>query len=264
MNHKSVNRRAFSSALLAAGIWIWLYGSAAGFAQAGKEAGPAQTSAAWQSSAKLRRLVGKESGNLTINSEGIEFRPEKAPEIRIPYLEIQTFLLAPHSLTVKTYENRKRHVPGTTQYTFDLVQAVPPAVAVELARQVRRPSQNTVTDPTSQAVVIAAHHRRVAGGTNGVLRFRDGGIDYVTGVAGDSRSWRWADLQTLSLPDPYHLLVFGYRDTYNFDLKEVLPQALYSRSVQAIDAHNGAAYGQELGPRAAQGSERRESGAGNE
>ena len=153
---------------------------------------------------------------------------------------------------------------GVAQYRFDLVQSVPPSVAAELASQVRKPSQNSVPDPDTQAVRVAAHHRTVRGGTNGVLRFHEGGIDYVSSDSGDSRSWRWADLQTLSASDPFHLLLFGYRDTYNFDLKEMLPQSLYYRAVQAIDAHNGAAYGQGSGPQAPKGSLKRGTGAGNE
>ncbi|HUZ95961.1 MAG TPA: hypothetical protein VMU57_13720, partial [Edaphobacter sp.] len=106
-----------------------------------------------------------------------------------------------------------RHLPGVERFRFHLDRAVPPEVAAELARDAQRPSQNAVPNPASQGIVIPAHHRTLTGGTNGTLRFRDGGIDYVTNAAGDSRSWRWADLQTLSNPDPYHLLIFGYRDT---------------------------------------------------
>jgi hypothetical protein len=132
------------------------------------------------------------------------------------------------------------HMPGIERLRFEITGAVPPGIAAELAGKVQRPSQNAVPDPAAQGIVIPAHHRSVAGGTNGILRFRDGGIDYVTSAPGDSRSWRWADLETLSSPDPYHLLAFGYRDTYSFDLKELLPQALYNRLVDALDAHNAA------------------------
>ena len=112
------------------------------------------------------------------------------------------------------------------------------SIAAELSRQIQRPSKNAVPDPASQGIVIPAHHRTLTGGTNGTLHLSDSGIDYVTDVRGDSRSWRWADLQTLSDPDPFHLLVFGYRDTYNFDLKEPLPRSLFFRLVDALDSNN--------------------------
>ena len=263
MNHSSAKRRAFSSVLLAAGVWVWLHSSATGLAQTRRDTESQQSFVSWESAARLHYFAGKDKGDLSINANGIEFRRKKAEPMKIPYVEVQTFQLEPQSLTIKTYRNRKMGL-GVAQYRFDLVQSVPPSVAAELASRVRKPSQNSVPDPDSQAVTISAHHRTVRGGTNGVLRFHEGGIDYVSSASGDSRSWRWADLQTLSAPDPYHLLLFGYRDTYNFDLKEMLPQSLYYRSVQAIDVHNDAAYGQEPGPQALKGSQKRGTGVGNE
>ena len=263
MNHSSVKRRAFSSVLFAAGVWVWLHSSATGLAQTRSEADSQQSFVTWESAARLHHFAGKDKGDLSISANGIEFRQQKAEPVKIPYAEVQTFQLGPHSLTIKTYRNRKLGL-GVAQYRFDLVQTVPPPVAAELASQVRKPSQNSVPDPESQAVTVAAHHRTVRGGTNGVLRFREGGIDYVSSDSGDSRSWRWADLQTLSAPDPYHLLLFGYRDTYNFDLKEMLPQSLYYRSVDSIDAHNRAAFRPELRPKSLNSSEKRRPGVGNE
>ncbi len=263
MNHCSVKRRAFSSMLLAAGVWAWLNTSGIGLAQTHSETGPERSFVTWSSSAKLPHFAGRYKGDLSINANGIEFRQQKAEPMKIPYVEVQTFQLEPHSLTIKTYQNRKMGL-GVTQYRFDLVQAVPPSVAAELASQVRKPSQNSIPDPGSQAVTVAAHHRTVRGGTNGVLRFHEGGIDYLSSASGDSRSWRWADLQTLSAPDPYHLLVFGYRDNYTFDLKERLPESLYYRSVNAIDAHNPVAFGPELRQEPRTGSEKRGPGVGNE
>jgi len=87
-------------------------------------------------------------------------------------------------------------------------------------------------------MIIAAHHRTLTHGTNGVLRFRGDGIDYVTSTAGDSRSWRWADLETVSNPDPWHLFVFGYRDTYAFDLKQQISRKMLNHISDEIWAHN--------------------------
>ena len=129
-------------------------------------------------------------------------------------------------------------MPGIERYSFRLAETVPPEVASELAQEVQRPSKNSVPNPASEGIFIAAHHRTLTGGTNGILRFRNDGIDYVTSIAGDSRSWRWADLQTLSDPDPYHLFVFGYRDTYTFDLKAPLSRKLLDWATDQIFTHN--------------------------
>ncbi len=68
--------------------------------------------------------------------------------------------------------------------------------------------------------------------------FRDEGIDYLTSQPDDSRSWRWDDIRTLSNPDAYHLILFGYRDTYSFDLKQPLTQELFDRLSDQVYTHN--------------------------
>jgi hypothetical protein len=221
-----------------AGLWYFLQGTSAGLAQGGNQTDTQKPGLDWRSPAKLRHIAGKETGNLAIGADGIQFKSAKRDAVKIPYLEVQTFILSPHFLAIETYQNRKRHVPGVERYKFELGEAVPPTVAAELAREVQRPTQNAIPDRTAQGIVIPAHHRTVGGGTNGILRFRNDGIDYVTGTANDSRSWRWADLQTLSASEPYHLLVFG------FDLKEILPESLFYRMVDALDAHSAPQAGQ--------------------
>ncbi len=244
MNRKRLKWCACPVLVLAASLSPYLPRAGAEIAQNCMQAGPEKTPSSWQSPAKLHHVVGSEKGDLVIDADGIEFRSAKGQRMKLPYLEVQTFLLSSHSLAIESYQNRKKHLPGVERYRFDLSENVPPELAAELARKIQRPSQNAVPDPEAQGIVIPAHHRTHTGGTNGTLRIRDGGIDYVTNVPGDSRSWRWADLQTLSDPDPYHLFVFGYRDTYTFDLKEPLSQSLFYRMVDALDAHNAARSGE--------------------
>jgi hypothetical protein len=198
----------------------------------------------WESPARLRGTIRTEKGALKIGEEGFEFRSTKDRFFKLPFVEVQTFFLSPRKLVIETFQNREHRLPGMQHLRFDLERAVPPEIAAELSTRVWRPSQNAVPDPASKGIDIPAHHRTLTGGTNGTLRFSDNGIGYVTDVRGDSRSWRWADLQTLSDPDPYHLLVFGYRDTYTFDLKAPLPQGLFYRLVDAVDAQDSLQHGQ--------------------
>ncbi len=263
MNRERLKKwRALPVLVFAASLWSCLPGAGAEIAQANKPAGSEKIFLSWKSPAKLRHVAGGEKGDISIGTDGIEFRSAKGRTVKVPYLEVQTFQILPHRLTIETYQNRKLHMPGIERYRFNLTEIVSPEVAAALAREVQRPSQNAVPDTASQGITILAHHRTLTGGTNGVLRFRDGGIDYVTEVAGDSRSWRWADLQTLSTPDPYHLLVFGYRDTYTFDLKEILPQSLFYRLVDALDSQNAAEPG--MNTPSLKGSEKHGLGVGDE
>jgi hypothetical protein len=192
----------------------------------------------WQSDAHLRHALHRTRGMLKIDGRGVEFRPEKGSLLEWTFLDINTFFLLPHRLVITTYQNRRHHVFGVQRYKFDLEQAVPWQVAASLASGVQRPSQNAVPNPETRGMkTIRVHHRRHTGGTNGILVLRDGGLDYLSTVSHDSRSWRWGDLQTLSEPDPYHLLVFAYRDAYSFDLKEPLSRTLLNSLSDEIVGH---------------------------
>ena len=195
----------------------------------------------WETPAREHRMPPKTKvhGTLAVDASGVSFRSGNDREQKWAITDIRTAFLAPHRMVLQTYENRSLHRPGERRYEFDLTQAMPASVAAGLAARLARPAQNSVPNPEATAIAtIPAHHRALTGGTNGVLRFREDGIDYVTSSKEDSRSWRWADLQTLSNPDPYHLFVFGYRDTYTFDLKTPLPRGLFDRTADAIYAHN--------------------------
>jgi hypothetical protein len=238
MNRKRLKRHIASGLVLSASLWFYLPGTGIGFAQDRTQADSGESFIAWQSPAKLHRIVGREKGDLSIGADGVAFQTTAGKTERWDFLDIQTFRLSTHGLALETYQNRKRHVPGVARYKFDLDQAIPPSVAAELTMEVQRPSQNAVPYPSSVSTVIAAHHRTLIGGTNGVLRLGDDGIDYVTGSVADCRSWRWADLQTVSNPDPWHLFVIGYRDTYEFDLKEEISRKLFNHISDEIWAHN--------------------------
>ncbi len=184
-------------------------------------------------------LIPGNHGTLLIDQTGVEFRAANGHSLRWTFGEIRTVFIAPHRLVVETYLNRSLHRPGERKYRLDFTQALPPDVAESVAGAVGRPSQNADLAMDAPAIVtIPVRHRAFASGTNGVLRFRQDGIDYVTTSREDSRSWRWADLQTLSDPDPYHLFIFGYRDTYTFDLKAPLSRKLLDWAADEIFMHN--------------------------
>jgi hypothetical protein len=129
---------------------------------------------------------------------------------------------------IASYANRSHHLPGERRFRFDLDNSVPAPDATELTRRVIKPVQNGDPDPKATAyLTIPARHATRFGGTNGTLRFRDDGIDYVTSGGRDSRSWRWADIQTLANPTPYELRVGAYLETFEFELKQPLSRELF-------------------------------------
>lgn len=189
----------------------------------------AQAIQRWQSSARLHHQVTSILGTLIFDQTGIHFQPSKGTPLDWTFPEVQTFYLTSRELTLTSYTNRGRHLPGVKTFRFTLASAVPPPVAAELAARVGKPSRNGDPDRSLPAfATIPVRHSTLLGGSNGILRLRHDGIDYVT-TGLDSRSWRWADIQTIANPDPYHFCISGYRETFEFELKQPMSQTLFDR-----------------------------------
>lgn len=183
----------------------------------------------WQTPARWRRgLFRKTPGVLSITGSGISFQPVHGLQLHWPFQEIRTFDLAPRSLVLTGYQNRPWHLHGDRKFRFVIASPVPPAVAAGLAARVGKPSENGLASRSAPTVAeIAARHRTLGGGTNGILRLRETGMDYVTRSGKGERSWRWADIETLTLTDPYHLSVGAYRGTFALELKQQMNRQLF-------------------------------------
>lgn len=166
-------------------------------------------------------------GNLAIDREGVEFHSAKFNR-RWPNVEIHSFDLSMRELTIISYQNRRWHEPGEQRFQFTLSEPMPPEVAAQLTERVGKPVRNGVPlTSVAELAEIPAHRRMWPGGSNGTLRLRDTGIDYLTEDGRESRAWRWADIQTIANPNPYELRVTGYRETVEFDLKQPLPRTIF-------------------------------------
>ncbi len=197
-------------------------------------------SAAWQTSAKWERtLEPGVRGTLVMDDQGVAFHTGRGA-IDWPYQQIRTLDLTTKELVVGTYENRRWNTPGQRSYHFRLSQPMPPDVARQLTAHIGKPVRDAVPEPSSSALaVIPAHRRARFGGSNGVLRLKTDGIDFVSTDGRHSGSWRWADLQTLANPNPYELRLTGYREIVAFDLKAPLNRAIYEKLWDRLYAEAG-------------------------
>jgi len=184
----------------------------------------------WQAPANWHRLLKKDvPGSLVLDDTGVEFRSPKFNR-RWAYIDIHSFDLSARELTLDSYQNRPWHAPGEQRYQFTLSEPMPPEIAAQLTDRVGKPVRNGVPLQRVAALSeISAHRRAWSGGSNGTLRLKDTGIDYVTESGRDSRTWRWADIQTVANPNPYELRVTGYRETVEFDLKQPLARVVFEQ-----------------------------------
>lgn len=185
----------------------------------------------WTSEVKLHHMPKSQRGNLAISMDGVKFESQEEQSDHWSFQEIRTVDLSnPRKLSLTTYQNRKWRLPGDRAFVFDLKNPMPPRVAAELVHRVGKPAING--DPIRKAAGFAsipARHPTRTGGSSGVLRFRDSGIDYLSDKANESRSWRWADIQTLAHPEPFRFRVTGYLETFDFELKQSLSEELFDR-----------------------------------
>ena len=186
----------------------------------------------WETTAKWHRTLRKaEPGTLLLDANGVEFRSAKF-NVRWQYVDIHTFDLSRKELALLTYENRRWHEPGERPFQFTLNEPMPADIAAQFTERVGKPVRNGEPIPSSKAIdEIPAHRRAWFGGSNGVLRLKDDGIDYITEAekGRDARNWRWADIQTLANPNPYELRVTAFREIVEFDLKKPLSRDLFER-----------------------------------
>ncbi|HWB83065.1 MAG TPA: hypothetical protein VG675_02915 [Bryobacteraceae bacterium] len=184
----------------------------------------------WRTTGRWHRFL-KEAipGTLLIEQDAVEFRSEKFKR-RWAYIDIRTVDLSRHEITLMSYENRPWHEPGERRYHFSFTTPIPEAVAAQLTVRVRKPVRSRVPVATDTAILtIPAHLGGFFGGSNGALRLKDTGIDYLAEHSRDSRSWRWTDIQTIANPDALHLRITAYRGILEFDLKQPLPRTVFER-----------------------------------
>lgn len=194
----------------------------------------------WESQARLRGRWGSTRGALVLSEQGVEFRPAKGPPLRWAYVEIKVIaLFTPRRFKLTSYDNRDWHRGGDREFRMEMSEPMPPNVAQELISRTVKPAINGVPDPNaSRFASIPARHRTSSGGTNGILRFGDEGIDYIASGNQDSRSWRWSDIQTLANPDPYHFRVGGFLETFDFELKLPMTRQLFDRVWDSVYARD--------------------------
>jgi hypothetical protein len=209
------------------------------------QAGPALD---WHSPARWVRGLKRTSGTLVFTGSGVEFRTQEAQSLKWTFEEVQTFYLSSRRFRLTSYRNRKWHRYGDRSFKFELAAPVPPEVAAQLASKVGKPVENGDPDPSAAAfATLPARHRTRSGGTNGMLRFRESGIDYVTESGRGARSWRWSDIETLANSDPYHFRLGAYRETFEFELKSPMSAGLfdglwnfvYARDLSGLNVEGG-------------------------
>ncbi len=174
---------------------------------------------------KLQRDV---PGVLRFSQSGILFKSNDGKRtVNLHYSDVKKADVSdPDKIGIETYDIRaldplKRHA-----YEFKLKKEHGPDLAQFLAEHIQRP---VIGDygTSHTAFRVPAYHRHLAGGAHGILEIGSDGIRFVTKTKADSRIWLYRDIETIGSSGPFNFRVTTPDDTYNFDLKERLPEAAY-------------------------------------
>jgi hypothetical protein len=186
------------------------------------------------------------SGVLTVNENGVSFAGPKDHAWTWKYQDIQELKLAPDSIYVLTYRDNRLLLGADQGYRF--TGKIP---ADELFYMLKdRLDQRFVAAlaaPQTDSWSIAVKHLLRISGSEGTLSFGADSIVYSTAAKGDSRTWRYADIDTITSSGPFQLTVttferavshYGDRKGFNFQLKEPLSEARYNELWLQIEKQN--------------------------
>jgi hypothetical protein len=212
----------------------------------------------------------KKAGNmgaLIITEAGVSFeetytdgkKPKNPHSWRWAYQDIQQLKIAPQSLTVLTYKDNPWKLGADREYRFDLTSGKTFEDAYALLKN--RLDQRFVAEipeRLSDALwVMPVKHLLRFGGDEGTLEVSKDKIVYRSAKGGESRTWRYQDIDSVSSSGPFQLTIttferakthYGDLKGFNFALKQRLDEQRYndlwlrlnqSKGLKILDSYKG-------------------------
>jgi len=188
---------------------------------------------------KTLRRDGK--GKVEITDEGIAFKTDKGKDHRYwKYQDIKYFdRISSEEFTILSYEDSPVLLGRDRQYHFRITEG---ELTQELFNTIRsrldKPATNRQFPDVANALYqLPVKHLHTFGGCEGILKFSEYAMYYVTDHRKDAREWRFAtDVQSIWSSDRYQLEIHAYDNNrrefsrtrvYRFDLKEPLDPEVY-------------------------------------
>ena len=186
-------------------------------------------------------------GVMIADENGVRFRGQKAHSWAWTYDDIQELKLEPGRITILTYRDRKLWLGADQAYTFTGKLPVEELEPLWKNRMDQR-FVAALPGPKGDGFSLPVKHLRRISGSEGVLVFAPEVIAYSTPAEGDSRTWRYSDIDSISSSGPFQLTIttferarshYGDRKGFNFQLKQPIAEAMYNRLWMEIEKKNG-------------------------
>jgi hypothetical protein len=185
-------------------------------------------------------------GEVTITAAGVTFEetrpgrnPKKPVSLRWSYPDILQLKIAPKTLTVTTYQSDKRKLGADLEYRFDLLRGGTFEEACRfLASRLDQRFVAAIPDRLADPLwTLPVKHLLRFGGDQGTLEVGADRIVYRSEKEGESRTWRYQDIQNISSSGPFQLTIttferavthYGDLKGFNFALKQPLEESRYN------------------------------------
>jgi glycerophosphoryl diester phosphodiesterase len=186
-------------------------------------------------------------GIMTADETGVQFGGSKTHAWSWLYEDIQELRLEPGKIRILTYKDDKLRLGADREYAF--TGSLPGRELYELWK--RRMDQRFVAalpeTGTEEFEIPVKHLKRITG-SEGTLAFGEDSITFSTDLRGDSRTWRYSDIDSISSSGPFQLTIttferakshYGDRKGFNFELKQPITEAKYNEVWLQIEKKNG-------------------------
>jgi len=197
----------------------------------------------------LRKHRTGEFGEIAFSDTGVSFKA-KPHSWAWAYQEIQQLKLSGRTLTVLTYADNKWKLGADREYRFELEPGKSFADAYAFLRS-RMDQRFVAAMPGAVAGElweIPVKHLLRFGGEEGVLQAGAEAIVYKAAKDGESRTWRYEDIENISSSGPFQLTItvyerakthYGDLKGFNFQLKERLDEGRYNQLWLSLNRSKG-------------------------
>jgi hypothetical protein len=179
------------------------------------------------------------SGVMTVDENGVSFTGAKKHAWTWKYEDIQQLRLAPESIYILTYKDSKLRLGKDREYNF--TGKIP---AEELYPLLKDRMDQRFVAAVGQGIglpswSVPVKHLRPIIGSEGILSFAADAIVYSTPAKAESRTWRYADIESIGSSGPFQLTITTLEKGFNFQLKQPITEAKYNQLWLQIEKKNG-------------------------
>jgi hypothetical protein len=195
------------------------------------------------------RALKDHFGTLTVGEKGVSYQ-WKEQRVSFDYQDIQELSVSPEKLVVVTYKDRKWLLGVDKEFEFSLPKGKSFEAAYTMLhnRLDRRFVAALADSPGTVLWELPVKRLGTLRGSEGVLQVGADRIVYKTPRTGQSRTWRFEDIENVSTSDRYQLTLvtyerspanYGSRKGFNFQLKRPLEEGRFEGLWRRLNLGHG-------------------------